>query len=103
MQRRASKRIPAKVAVRFYCDNNEYIGNVTDLSRDGMFISTDNMCFPFSSEFKVAFPIETEVLNIHVLVRRITKTKDCYDGIGVKILNPPKNYLEYIESICSNL
>lgn len=103
MERRASERIRANIAVRFYCDNNEYTGNVTDLSQHGMFISTDGMCFPFSSEFKIAFPIKTEVLNILVLVRRITKTKDCYDGIGVEILNPPKNYLEYMKDLCNNL
>lgn len=103
MEKRASKRIPANIAVRFYCDYNEYIGNVTDLSRNGMFISTEGMCFPFSSEFKIAFPIKIGVLNIPVKVRRITKTKDCYDGIGVEILNPHKNYLEYIEGLYDNL
>jgi hypothetical protein len=103
MQRRAFERIPLHISVRFSCGNDEYNGTVSNLSEKGMFISACNMCFPFDSEFKLVFPVEAELLTLQVRVRRITKTADRYDGIGVELLNLPQRYLDYIKNLRENV
>jgi hypothetical protein len=103
MQRRAFERIPVNIYVRFCCGNDDYNGTVSNLSEKGMFIRTCNMCFPFDSEFNLFLPLEDELLNLPVKVRRITKTDDRYDGIGIELLNLPQRYLDYIESLRKNV
>ncbi|MBI4683198.1 MAG: PilZ domain-containing protein [Nitrospirae bacterium] len=103
MQRRVFERIPVELTVRFYCYDNDYSGTVTNISENGMYICTNNMCFPFSPEFKIVIPLKAEMLNIPVKVRRITKTSDRYDGIGVEIMNPPRNYLDFVGEIRAKL
>ncbi len=103
MQKRSFERIPASINVKFYCDNRDYSGTVKNLSENGMFISTQDMCFPFDTKFEVVIPLEEDVLNIPVKVSRITKTSDCYDGIAVELLSPPKDYLKFIKCLRSAL
>jgi c-di-GMP-binding flagellar brake protein YcgR len=103
MQRRAFERIPASITVKFYCDNMDYSGTVTNLSENGMFICIRDICFPFDSKFEVVIHLHDKVLNIPVKVSRITKTIDAYDGIGVELLYPPKNYLEFVDSLRASL
>lgn len=81
----------------------DYCGTVMNLSEKGMYISTIDMRFPFDSKFEMLLPLNEEVLNIHVKVSRITKTKDFYDGIGVELLDPPQNYIEFIKCLRNNL
>ena len=98
MQKRTSERKPSNINIKFSCDNADYSGTVINLSKNGMFIKTRDMCFPFNSTFEIIIPLEKEVLNLPVKVSRITKTNDTYDGIGVELLDPPRNYLEFVKS-----
>ncbi len=97
MRKRSFERIPASINVEFCCDDRGYSGTVKNLSENGMFISTRDMCFPFDTKFEVLIPVEESVLTIPVKVSRITRTSNCYDGIAVELLNPPEDYLKFIE------
>ncbi len=99
MQRRAYERVTSNIAARFYGESGEYAGTVTNLSENGMFVCAESICFPFDFEFKMVFPIQTEVLNIPVKVCRITKTEGNYDGIGVQLLDQPQNYKEFVSGL----
>ena len=101
MHRRAFERITVKIPVKFYFGDNNYSGTVKNLSKNGMFIDSNNLCSPFDSEFNVIFPVHDEVLNIPVRICRITKTEGCYDGIGVALLNPSQKYLEFVGGLRS--
>lgn len=103
MQRRTYKRIHSDIKVKFSCDNLDYSGTVNNLSENGMFISTYDMCFPFDSRFEVVLPLDEIIINIPVKVSRITKTNSSYDGIAVEILDPPEKYLEYISNLRASL
>ncbi len=102
MQRRAFERIPANLQTKFFSDNTICTGTVTNLSENGMFINT-RMCFPFNSMFEIRIPLKEEILKVPVKISRIVKTGDFYDGIGVKLLNPPRNYLEFVRGLKSTL
>ncbi len=99
MQKREFERITANIDINFFCCNTDYSGTVTNLSENGMFISMQKMLFPFESEFKVLIPYKKKVLNILVKISRITKSEDFFDGVGVKLLSPPIQYLELVNEL----
>ncbi|MBI4698744.1 MAG: PilZ domain-containing protein [Nitrospirae bacterium] len=100
MENRAFTRISASVEVRYFCGNTFYAGNVTNVSECGMFISTKK-CFPIASRFDVLIRLEDEILKVPVSVSRVVKTDDFYDGMGVEIPEPPRNYLEFVNRLKS--
>ncbi len=101
--KRIFPRIPSKTKVLFSCCNMEYSGTVTDISKNGMFIKIKEMYFPFDSQFEILIPLKKEVLKIPVKVSRIIKSTVLYDGIGVELINPPQNYVEFVDNLRSAL
>lgn len=99
MKRRAAKRINANIDVKFYCENTDYSGTVTNLSEKGMYISTNNMCFPFNSEFEILLSVEDDFIALPVRVSRLTKTNGGYNGIGVELSEPSSSYLKFLENL----
>ena len=75
MDRRTHERLPVNLKVEFYCNHREYFGPVINLSED--------------------------MVNIHVKVKRITKSGECYDGIGVALVEPSEKYRDYVSSLRS--
>ncbi|KPK33953.1 MAG: hypothetical protein AMK70_08805 [Nitrospira bacterium SG8_35_1] len=101
MDRRTHERLPVNLKVEFYCNHREYFGTIINLSEEGMYITTNEMCFPFDSEFEVSLPLSEDMVNIHVKVKRITKSGECYDGIGVALVEPSEKYMDYVSSLKS--
>ena len=99
MQRRAHDRIPSSLSVRCCCETSEFSGTVTDLSEKGMYICIDDLCFPFDSVFSITFAAHEEVLTLPVSIRRIEKSGDRYDGVGVEIHDAPREYTDFIASL----
>jgi len=104
MHKRNSERIPTNLALRFPFSNTFIPGTVTNLSEDGMFIDTE-LCFPLGSRFEVLIKLKNEILAIPVQIVRIVKSNNRYQGMGVRILNSPSKYLEFLGtfSLCSKL
>ena len=98
MQRRTFERIPVDFKVRYFCGDNACKGTVTDLSENGMFIDT-TIDFPFDSNFKLVLPLDDEVINISAIIKRVVKSRGIYKGIGVELVNPPENYLQFVNEL----
>ncbi len=94
MEKRVFKRIPA--SIEFNCNNIDRYGTITNLSANGMFIKSQKISFPLDSQLNVFIALKDDVLNLRVKIKRITKLNGYYDGLGVKILNLPKKYLELL-------
>jgi len=97
MQRRLYDRIPASLVVKFLYSGSVCYGLITDLSENGMCINT-GMCLPSGSHAKLFLPLKEEILEISAMVRRVVKTDGFYDTMGVELLDPPKKYLQIVES-----
>ena len=92
IKRRAFERIPS--SLEFHSLNVDYFGVVTDLSENGMFIKSQKISFPFKLNFEIMIPSNEDMINVPVKVARVTKSKKFYDGIGVELVKPSKNYLQ---------
>lgn len=95
MEKRASDRIYNKIPIRFLFSNTFVAGTATDLSENGMFINTE-VYFPMQSKFEILIPLKEEVLKVPVKLIRLAATGNIHKGMGVKLLNLPKKYLELI-------
>ncbi len=98
MQRRTFERIPADIKVRFLSGTSEYFGTITNLSENGMFINA-KVSFPLKPQLEIIFPLKEKILMVPAKIRCFGKSDDMYNGIGIELLNPPQNYLEFINSL----
>ena len=97
-EKRAVKRIAANLETRLSCGNMFYTGVVLNLSEKGMFISTRRF-LPSNTTFLIIIRMEDKLLKIPAKVKRLTKTDSFYYGMGVELLTPPAEYLEFVENI----
>jgi hypothetical protein len=97
MKKRAFERVPVNLESR--CFDIENFGTVTDLSENGMFISSKKISFPLESQFELSVNLRTEQFHLPVRVSRITKSNGYYDGIGVELLNCTNNYLKLVNRL----
>ncbi|GBE04724.1 PilZ domain protein [bacterium BMS3Abin10] len=95
MEKRVSKRMPTRVALRFPCCNTVHSGVATNLSEDGMFINAE-LSFPIQSRLEILIPSGKEILKVPVKITRIVEKDKVYKGMGVELVNPQKNYLEFV-------
>jgi len=100
MEKRAFQRLPVNLQSRMFYGNMVYTGIVTNLSENGMFIST-KMNFPVDSILIAVILLDTHTISIPVKIRRIvreaeqsSRAEDC--GIGIRLLNSSKEYLNFI-------
>jgi hypothetical protein len=99
METRAYKRIATNIHVSFCCCTiNYYSGTATNVSENGMFIST-YMCFPLNSDFDILILSNKEMLKVPVIIRWLRKSSELYDGVGVEVKNSAKEYFEFIDDI----
>jgi Tfp pilus assembly protein PilZ len=103
MARRTTWRIPMRLDVRFNYYDKLYSGTVTNLSEAGMFISTHEKCFSKHSNCEITIPLKKEKLHVSARIIRLVNTTDKYKGVGVKLLNPPKNYLDFVDNLIYSL
>lgn len=98
MWKRAYKRIPTDIKIRFFSGPKEYYGTVTNLTEKGMFIST-KVNFPLQPKLKIVIPWKREVLRVSALTRSFTRSGNNYNGIGVELLEPSREYLEFVNAL----
>ncbi len=100
MERRAYKRMPAHLYVRFYYGNLSYTGIVKNLSENGMYIKT-RKCLPFKSRTKLLIPLIEDVLKVSIEISRLSRTDNgMCKGMGIELLDQHKHYLELVNSFC---
>jgi len=100
---RTFDRIPVLIEVEINCDNKVYKGTLMNLSESGMFIRTNSMPFPLQSLIEISMPMNEEMIIISGKLVREENIRGYYNGIGVELLNPPKNYIDFIYSLLTVL
>jgi hypothetical protein len=100
MEQRTYYRIQTGESVRIYYRNKIYPGTTLNLSQKGMFINTKRW-FSSNSLCLIDIKIGDELLKFLSRVKQFTKINSDSYGVGVEILNPPQNYLEYVNSLKS--
>lgn len=74
-----------------------FSGTILNLSEKGMFIGTKKR-FPRDSISLIMMRLKNKLLKIPIKIKRATKPTGYYDGIGVELLSPPRDYIDFIET-----
>ena len=98
MERRAVERIAANIDARFLCSNVFYSGTVLNLSEKGMFIRTRKY-FSSNTGFMVVIRSDDYLLKVMVRVKRIIMGATNDNGMGVEIVRPDADYLEFVNRL----
>ena len=99
MARRASTRIPIRLSVILSSGSRVYPGTVKNISEKGMFISTDVAGLAADSLFDITIPLKEDVLHVPGKLVRLSKINGSYNGLGVELMEPPQDYLDFVESL----
>lgn len=100
MERRTLSRIPTNIDARFFYGNMFYTGTVLDMSEKGLFLNTKRY-LPNDAMFVLIFHLEGTLLKVIAKVKR-RETSDAKNGMGVELLSPSINYLEFVDSLKDN-
>lgn len=100
MEKRAFQRLPVNLQSRLFYGNMVYTGIVTNLSESGMFIST-KMTFPADYVFIAVILLDTHTISVPIKIKRSVRATDHSSraeecGIGVKLLDPSREYLDFV-------
>lgn len=106
MEKRALKRLPANLQARIFYGNMVYAGTVSNLTETGMFICTE-MSFAVDAMLVSVVLLNSHSVELPVLVKRSGSSKCRPDGvemsgIGVSILNPPKEYMDFVSVVSAS-
>lgn len=98
MEKRSCERIDANIEVRFSYGYMFYTGTIANLSQRGLFIRTKNR-LPDNAVLLILFRLENDLLKLLAKVRHSDKSNSKYEGMGIELLNPQKEYLNFMESL----
>jgi len=102
MEKRSSGRVPSNLKIKLRLEDDINTGTLVNFSRNGMLINT-KLCFPLKSTFEILLPTGDEILKVPVKVSRLLKTDNIYTGIGVELLDAPREYLVFLDAQSGNL
>ena len=99
-EKRACERIPADIAVRFFCVtflNSVHYGTVDNISEKGMLIKTET-CFPRNTDIRL-FIYKQKIIQVDAKVKRWTRTEGLYEAMGIEIINPDEKYFQFVNKL----
>ena len=80
------------------CEGNLFFsGTILNLSEKGMFIGTKKH-FPLNTIYLIVLRLKDRLLKLPAIIKRSTGAIGYYDGIGVELVNPPYEYVQFVES-----
>ena len=103
MNRRAFKRLYGELHARFFYDEAMHTGTITNLSGNGMYIELDKCLYYYKSRFNVQLLLINRSLDIPVKISRLSEKYGFYYSMGVELVNPSEEYLDFVASLESTL
>lgn len=98
MEKRSCERIDANIEVRFSYGYIFYNGIIVNMSQRGLFIRTKNR-LPDNSVLLIFFRLGNDLLKLLARVKHLEKSNKKYEGMGIELLNPQKEYFQFLESM----
>ncbi len=97
-EKRMYERISSDLRSIFNHENVFHSGTIMDLSMKGMFIKTKDI-IPVDSVIAVIMHTGKELFQIFAKVKRLNRTTEHYDGMGIDIISSNAIYLKYVNSL----
>lgn len=95
-ERRSSERVPVGEEVKICEGNLFFSGTALNISDKGMFIGTKKH-FALNAISLIVLRIKDRLFKLPARIKRSTLKTGFYDGIGVELIDPPRDYLEFLD------
>jgi hypothetical protein len=95
IERRSSARVPVGEEVKICEGNLFFSGTALNISDNGMFIGTKKH-FPLETVSLIVMNMKDRLFKLPAKIKRSTLETGFYDGIGVELIDPPRDYLEFL-------
>ncbi|RJQ20018.1 MAG: PilZ domain-containing protein [Nitrospiraceae bacterium] len=102
MAARAFDRISVLLDAKIYCRSRVYSGTVVNVSESGMFIKMDGSPILSGPQLDVVVSLNKDVLRLSGKIIRQEATDHRY-GVGIEVLDPNPDYLDFIFSLMAFL
>lgn len=99
MQKRSCKRMPVSISARLVLGNMFYPGKIENISEMGMFIQTKLSPPPQAMFIILVRNEEKNLLQFFARSKWTKGTDGLHKGVGVEILNPSINYLNFVKNL----
>jgi hypothetical protein len=95
IERRSAVRVPVGEDVKICEGNLFFSGTALNLSEKGMFIGTKKY-FRREAISLIVMRLKDRLFKLPAKIKRSTLKTGFYDGIGVELINPPRDYIEFL-------
>jgi hypothetical protein len=95
IERRSSDRVAVGEEVKICEGNLFFSGTALNVSERGMFIGTKKR-FPLEAISLIVLRIKNRLFKLPAKIKRSTLETGFYDGIGVELIDPPRDYQEFL-------
>ena len=103
MAGRATFRIPTRLGMRYDENGTFYNGIITDMSESGLFVLDARTDYPENSIINIKVPVKNESLHLSGKLVRKKRSTSNKRGFGIKLVDPPQKYIDYIEELLLTL
>lgn len=102
MDLRKEKRVHGTTEIKIRDGDHIYPAVLSDISKKGLSIKTEHV-FPCYKVIDVIIDIDNKPVQINGSVRwvneNLDKTQDSLNEIGILLINPPGEYLDYVKNL----
>jgi hypothetical protein len=95
IERRSAVRVPVGEDVKICEGNLFFSGTALNLSEKGMFIGTKKY-FRREAISLIVMRLKDRLFKLPAKIKRSTLKTGFYDGIGVELIDPPRDYIEFL-------
>ena len=97
MDKKEQEHITVHIKARFLCDDSLYSGTVTNISEKSMCINT-SMPTLINRTHEMLITLKEEEIDIPVKIKRIIMEDSISDRMDVEVINPSREYLDFVGS-----
>jgi len=103
MSERSAFRIPIRLGMKYTENGIFYDGTITDMSESGIFVLVDRTDYPENSIINIKLPVKNDSLHLSGKLVRKNRSGINKRGFGVRLIDPPPEYIDYIEELLLTL
>ncbi len=103
MEHRKEKRLPGVINITMKDGDHAYTAALVDLSKKGLSARSEHI-FPTYKVIDIIIQINEKPVQLKGCVRWVNENlrgEENLSEIGILLINPPREYLDYIDTLCS--
>ncbi|UCH80550.1 MAG: PilZ domain-containing protein [Nitrospiraceae bacterium] len=101
MVQRSSYRIPIRLGITYAKNGKAYNGTIKNMSDSGLFVLAEQTDHPEDS-IVLELPVKKRTLKMSGRLIRINRSGN-NSGFGIRLIDPPQDYIDYIEELLLTL